>query len=218
MENKELNLAELLKNHIGERFYTTAYGDVVLEEIMTNVKYKDTLIVCPTSYIVGRESIFSNGKINNAGEVVIFPDREQRDWSVWMSENKKDTYEEVCKSMFNGGAWYPDTGVNEIIFNGLRDDYCMFNAKSKLQLQKLLAINMLMNVQKYIEDGWHPDWEDNDEPKWYIATKNNGSYLHIVHTYYIQGSEIYFSTEANAQKAITILGEDAIRTAISTEW
>lgn len=93
------------------------------------------------------------------------------------------------------------------------------NAYSKKQLMKLLAINKLMTVAKYLNDGWKPNWEDGGERKYCIEI-NGLSESKIVITYYnhVNVSLVFFKTEELAQKAIKILGEDTIRLALTTDY
>lgn len=85
------------------------------------------------------------------------------------------------------------------------------------QGEKLFAINNLMNVAKYLNDGWYPDWEEhNNEFKWYINLYH--STIDIRYTTHYNGSFVYFKSEELAQQAIEILGEETIKLALSTDW
>lgn len=126
------------------------------------------------------------------------------------------TYEDVAKELFESTTSYYITGTGKIAKNEYNCYYKDPNtATSKKQLEKLLAINKLMNVAKYLNGDWKPDWS-NDRLKYYIGIKKGK--LIMLSTYSIQSAEILFRSEKLAQQAIDILGEDTIRLALSTDW
>lgn len=89
---------------------------------------------------------------------------------------------------------------------------------SKEQAKKLLAINQLMNVAKYLNDGWKPDWNNYEEKKYTLCFDNSNPEIFIDVDYSIIRSIVYFKTGELAQKAIDILGEETIKLALSTDW
>ena len=86
--NENLNLIELLKDcPIGTKLYSTMYGDVKFESI--NEKKSHPIIVR-----IGEDhtECFSiDGKIYSFydGECILFPSREQRDWSKFNPKKPK---------------------------------------------------------------------------------------------------------------------------------
>lgn len=125
------------------------------------------------------------------------------------------TYEDVASELFKSGYCYYDYVYDDIVSNSAACEMPMACTSSK-QVKKICAINKLLNVAKYLnkEDGsdWVPDW-NYVQDKWYLAVEkgkvkvdyhDNGHNSHIV----------YFRTEEIAQRAIEILGEDTIRTAL----
>lgn len=80
--NKNLDLTKILKNcPKGTKFYSTIYGEVYFKEINLKCDYQ---IVFTLSNGCNR-SVTSNG-INDLrydGECILFPSKEQRDWSKW---------------------------------------------------------------------------------------------------------------------------------------
>lgn len=86
---------------------------------------------------------------------------------------------------------------------------------TKNQVLKLLAINKLMNVAKYLNGNWSPNWNSNE--KKYYAYIEDG---HIKILYYTSChcGDIYFKSPELVCQAIKILGENTIRTALSTDW
>lgn len=78
--NENINLCEILKGHEGELFYTTCWGYVELTKVSNYVLYFDDTF---------KTNI--QGKINDRGECVIFPSKDQRDWDKWDKENNHKT-------------------------------------------------------------------------------------------------------------------------------
>ena len=78
--NENLNLVEILKNcPKSTQLYSTVFGEVKLEEVKENSKYPITV----KTKIECFESFTSNGRWmkNYDGECLLFPSKEQRDWS-----------------------------------------------------------------------------------------------------------------------------------------
>lgn len=90
---------------------------------------------------------------------------------------------------------------------------------SSKQSGKLLAINRLMNVARYLNGDWHPDWENSSERKYYIEYYDRcnkysiGSLISVGNI-----GQVLFKSEEAANKALEILGEETIRLALSTDW
>ena len=73
-----MDLTKILKK--GDRVYSTIYG------------YVNVTIVNKSSIAVSNEHgglvVSSNGKYNNSGECLLFPSKDNRDWSTWKTEEK----------------------------------------------------------------------------------------------------------------------------------
>ena len=89
---------------------------------------------------------------------------------------------------------------------------------SEKQAKKLLAINQLMNVAKYLNKDWKPDWNNDNEKKYTISFDRNNKKINITWNVLVNKCPVYFKTEELAKKAIEILGEETIRLAFSTDW
>ena len=79
--NENLNLVEILKDcPKGTKLYYTVYGEVEFEHVANNSKYP---IVLRLKGGEGYEALTSEGKMfaDYDGECVLFPSREERDWS-----------------------------------------------------------------------------------------------------------------------------------------
>ena len=139
---------------------------------------------------------------------------------ILVEKEKKLTYEDVAKIIFPYEAYHyyiQADGYICKIKNSPSNYKLSDNALSKRQLEKLLAINKLMNVAKYLNDGWHPDWCNTGSCKYFIRLKSNDDmYIDLITT--ARDNSIYFKSEELAEKAIEILGEDTIRLALCTDY
>ena len=128
-------------------------------------------------------------------------------------EPKELTYEDVAKELFLRRKTYFPTSSGDIVcttqgcdMNGSIQNN---NATSKEQLEAILALNKLCNVAKYLNGDWKRD--------------GDGYFIYIgewgeAHTWYGSGyvySAPYFKSEALAKQAISILGEEEIKKALT---
>lgn len=128
------------------------------------------------------------------------------------------TYKEVEDKLF--------LDVNKEYFINAQSSYknSIFNRKeirfiqccSDKQLEKIISIAKLMNVAKYLNWNWQPDWDNEDELKYFINKNRVGIY--VSRNNCNNFSIVYFKTKESAQQAIDILGEETIRLALSTDW
>lgn len=131
---------------------------------------------------------------------------------------KQITYKDVAKELFDHKPYYwPDSQGDIWNFPELG---CLLTeantCTSRKQAEKLLAINKLMNVAKYLSDGWKPDWNNTQENKWQINIyRDNFNYMVSTTS---MDMAIPFKTKELAQQAVEILGEDVIRLALCTDY
>ena len=67
-------------------------------------------------------------------------------------------------------------------------------------INKILAISKLMNIAKYYNGDWEPDWNNQDEYKYFIIC-NRGTYK-VDHGWTSICSNIYFKNKKDAQEVI----------------
>ena len=128
-------------------------------------------------------------------------------------------YNDIAKELFANNRTYYISMFGGIKNINKAEGSCAEenNCTSEKQAQKLLAINKLMNVAKYLNGDWKPDWEEhNGEFKYYIQLYHK--LLNISYTTHYNGSFVYFKSEELAKQAIEILGEETIKLALSTDW
>lgn len=107
--NENLNLVEILKDcPKGTRLYSTIFGEVKFGFIEDNPIYPIVLILNG-----GHKYLTSDGKLYNQfdGECILFPSREERDWSKFkQKKNKFDPktlkpFDRVLVRDFAGTEW-----------------------------------------------------------------------------------------------------------------
>ncbi len=133
------------------------------------------------------------------------------------------TYEDVAKELFKFGTSYYTVSTGKIIKTINNCYYADPNtAASEKQLEKLLAINKLMNVAKYLNGDWKPDWNNPCENKYYIYMVRGCVKIDRLcispNSSISNHATVYFKSKELAQQAIDILGKDTICLALSTDW
>ena len=78
-------------------------------------------------------------------------------------------------------------------------------------LSKLLIIRQLLEVADYLNGDWKPDWNDINQPKYFISYNSKTRTLFIQNCWYVNSGVICFSSKEKALKAIEIIGEEELR-------
>ena len=106
--NENINLCQILKDcPKGEKLYATFLGDVKFVDIIN-----DTISV--ESWTTKIYHFFSDGRYELNGELVLFPSRDQRDWSKFVSLSKRFNPKEfkpfdkvLVRKNFYRSVWCP---------------------------------------------------------------------------------------------------------------
>lgn len=139
-------------------------------------------------------------------------------YTIVEKENKR-TYEDIARELFNNCCCYIDCDGSIIDETSLSDNVNdLTNCVTRRQAEKLLAINKLMNVAKYLNGDWQPNWRVYNQYKYYICYVNNYLKIEIEFNTVEQGNSIYFKSRELAQQAIEILGEETIKLALCTDY
>lgn len=128
------------------------------------------------------------------------------------------SYTDIAQYLFyNKTTFYIDGAgqIDNFVCSNIQFVFDANNCTSKKQAEKLLAINKLMNVAKYLNGDWEPNWE-TAELKYTFVVLYNKLRIHDLHS--SNFSSVYFKSKELAKKAIEILGEDTIKLALSTDW
>ena len=110
---------------------------------------------------------------------------------------KTITYEDIVKKLYPGKCYY----INN-------------NQTSEKQICQLLYLNKLMNVAKYLNGDWEPQFLDRGQKKWCIYYNFEDFKWGVTDYTHYQHAAIYFKSEELALKAIEILGEEAVKKAL----
>lgn len=133
---------------------------------------------------------------------------------VFKKVEEKLTYKKIAKELFSKGCYSTDTFGNifhAITISNITDPN---NAPTKHQLERLLALNKLMNVAHYLNDGWEPNWNDGGQEKFYIYYNSAVKTFNVSANFYYNGGVTYFKSKEIAKQAIEILGEETIKLAL----
>lgn len=148
-------------------------------------------------------------------------DKENSTFECIKFKKKGLTYEDICPKVLGMKFYCIDTwgGIGLFCLHPEEENYERLwyhpnNAKTKEQLQRLLAINKLMNVAEYLNEGWKPDWENSNCSKWYIIWHHRSCKFIIDSGQLRQRNDIYFKTPDLALQAIEILGEEEVKLAL----
>lgn len=110
---------------------------------------------------------------------------------------KTITYEDIVKKLYPGKCYY----INN-------------NHTSEKQICQLLYLNKLMNVAKYLNGDWEPDWNDKFQDKYCIYYDYTDLRLKVnIGKTSCYGS-VHFKSLELAKQAIEILGEDEVKKAL----
>lgn len=166
---------------------------------LNNMKTKEMKVVAPEGYEIDKE--------NSTFECIKFK-----------PIDKKLTYEDVAKELFEDKDIFYINAVGCIGQGKVEEEYVLDpnNCTSKKQAEKLIAINKLMNVAKYLNEkvGEIPQ----DDKFYYFVFKYGNIQIDWTTPSVINDGCVYFYSRELAQLAADILGEDTIRTALSTDW
>ena len=131
-------------------------------------------------------------------------------------EEKPITYDDICKKLFcnNKIYWAYKDGVDSDMASpsNYKD---VDNCTSEAQVKRMIAFNKLMNIAKYLNDGWCPDF-CNYEKKWAIVKE--GGNFYPKYNQRVNDGSVYFKNEELTNEAIRLMGEDSLNDFFSTDW
>lgn len=143
-------------------------------------------------------------------------DKENSTFECIKFKKKRLTYEDVAEKLFKGKiCYFLEQGPEIVKYRPTLSDIDKANnATSEKQLQRLLAINKLMNVAEYLNEGWKPDWKNVNCSKWFISWSYYRNQFEIDSQCVYKSVNVYFKTPDLALQAIEILGEDEVKLAL----
>lgn len=131
-------------------------------------------------------------------------------------EEKPITYDDVCKKLFLKKKVY---WIGNIDINSATADINCYedhnNCISMAQAKRMVAYNKLMNIAKYLNGDWKPDF-DRDNGKWNI-NKDGDTFIEM-YTRTLDKAGVYFKSQELTKEAIRLMGEESLNDLFSTDW
>ena len=126
------------------------------------------------------------------------------------------TYADVLKELYLGKTayWIYDQNIEL----GKQSSYNFedtVNCTSVAQAKRMVAFNKLMNIAKYLNGDWKPDF-DGDHENWNIC--KDGDTFSAMYTRTLNRGSVYFKSEEATNEAILLMGKDSLNDLFSTDW
>lgn len=132
------------------------------------------------------------------------------------TQKKSITYDDILKELYLDkiASWIGRTKIYTSTI-GVVNYNDQNNCTTEAQAKRLLAFNKLMNIAKYLNGDWMPDFDGNNK-NWFIRIEN-GKYVARFFKWFNNGS-VYFKSEEAANRAILLMGENSLNNLFSTDW
>lgn len=132
------------------------------------------------------------------------------------TQKKSITYDDVLKELFLDkiASWVGRTKIYTATI-GVINYNDQNNCTTEAQAKRLLAFNKMMNIAKYLNGDWKPDF-DGDHENWHIG--KDGDTFHVMYTKFVNKAIVYFKSKDIALEAIRLMGEDSLNDLFSTDW
>ena len=206
-KQEELNLCEKLKYcPEGTTFWSPLLGDVKfwgVSESLVTVEDK-----AENSWDINSDSTLTIGGVGGVTSVepMLFPSREQRDWSKVHFETPVEklpkSWAEFCNTheVQKGEVYIKEIStIYEAEKSGdTRDTYTDMNIlPSREAAEAHLALMQLHQLRDAWREGWVPDWNDGDQDK-YVIAPNEGEFM--IYKYHIISRFLAFQDKKRADK------------------
>lgn len=132
------------------------------------------------------------------------------------TQEKPITYDDILKELFLDkiASWVGQSKIyTATIGRANYDD--QNNCTTEAQAKRLLAFNKLMNIAKYLNGDWKPEFYGHHK-NWNIC-KDGDEYL-ALWTETTEHPSVYFKSEEAVYEAIRLMGEDSLNDLFSTDW
>lgn len=188
---KELNLCEILKDcPQGETFWSPMLDGVKF----SCIDEERQMIIVETTEGHFTWEINADGTISidevTSPEVMLYPSREQRDWTKVKYEPKKElpkTWEEFCKqNELREGEYFLGNCCNLMPvggYGGTREEMRDRNIlPSSEAAEAHLALMQLHQLRDAWREGWLPDWTEDNQRKYVICSLDGEFSIRIRYT------------------------------------
>lgn len=134
---------------------------------------------------------------------------------IVLFEKNKDTvetYGDIIKHLYYNKSAYSIKHNNYITTEYITGNNYLssFIFNNYNQFKKLSISNNLINCAIFFNKGWKPNWNDKDEPKYYVSYNYKLKQFEINETYTINCSFIYFKNKDDLIKTIKLLGAEKL--------
>lgn len=131
-------------------------------------------------------------------------------------EGEPITYDDILKELYLNKKVYFVSGKSIQLSTA---DVCSYkdidNSASEAQAKRLIAFNKLMNIAKYLNGDWKPNF-DRDDEKWNI-NKDGDTFIEM-YTRRLNKAGVYFKSQELTKEAIRLMGEESLNDLFSTDW
>lgn len=132
-------------------------------------------------------------------------------------EGNPITYDDILKELYLNKKVYFVSGKSIQLSTADVGSYKdIDNCASEAQAKRLIAFNKLMNIAKYLNDGWKPDFKAGTN-NWYIFKRRDGGYGAMFISSENDGI-VYFKSKYVTNEAIRLMGEESLNDLFSTDW
>lgn len=114
-------------------------------------------------------------------------------------EGKPITYDDICKELFLDMIAYKKS----------------VKCTTPAQVKRCDAFNKLLNIAKYLNGDWKPDFSSS-EKKW--AIREEFGNFEPAFSITENGAKVYFKSEYATEEAIRLMGEESLNDLFSTDW
>lgn len=137
---------------------------------------------------------------------------------VFKKVEEKLTYDDIAKKLFSDKIYYyierQGNICKTINNNPSIHDIEPNHSPTKFQLERLLALNKLMNTAYYLNEGWEPDWNNGLQVKFSIYYNHTSKTIRTDYDICFNSGKVYFKSKELAEQAVEILGEETIKLAL----
>lgn len=132
------------------------------------------------------------------------------------TQKKSITYDDILKELFLDkiASWVGRTKIYTATI-GVVNYNDQNNCTTEAQAKRLLAFNKMMNIAKYLNGDWKPDF-DGDHENWNIF-KEGDTFL-AMYTKCVNKASVYFKSKDIALEAIRLMGKESLNDLFSTDW
>lgn len=198
-----LNLCDILKYcPEGEPLWSPMLGDVKLNDVNHSMKLVNVILENGETWNINADGTITFGDVTSQ-EIMLFPSREQRDWTQLKYEKKlPKTWEEFCKNYpRKKDEAYFDMGSEICIFSQdyeyRTEDTDKNIMPSKKAAEAHLALMQLHQLRDVWREGWLPDWKDDEQEK-YVILKFKGEFE--IKEFYAASRFLTFQDEKRADE------------------